>query len=203
MVNSLMNTTNNNQLHIGFLNDFGKKSHYLITFKKDDGNLTKFGYFCIKKPYHIDKSSSTLFEQSSGSSDYSYLIRNTEETAQVNIFSINLQVQKCLNKLYTSNVSDAELLGYLFEEIEKAFAKHDLLFVDAILANFDPTRTKIIISTGLLRVTSRAKTKLNSWMPCAAHIDEYLESCGENSKRLLRGLIKFDNAITISSTTAS
>jgi|GEM_PF-3308790 hypothetical protein len=199
MLNSLTNTINNSSSHINFLNE----SHHLIYLKKDDGNLTKVIPFWIKTPYRIDDSSSTL-EKSSVSSDYHPLIRNTEETKQIDIhYSINLQAQNYLNNLYSLKVSDAELLGYLFEEIEKSFAKHDLLFVDAVLANFDPTRTKTIISTGLLRVTSRAKKKLNSWMPCAAHINNYLNSCGENSKRLLRGLIKFDNAITISSSTIS
>jgi hypothetical protein len=120
-------------------------------------------------------------------------------------FSSNVisEAQNFLNRLYGMKLSNAEILGFLFEEIERAFAKHDLIYVNAILEKFEPNKTKTIISTGLLRVTSRAKKQLSSWLLCASKICQHLDSYGENSKHLLRGLIKFDNAITISSTTIS
>ena len=127
---------------------------------------------------------------------YFIALNNGLQTNQSNVSSHEAEVKKCLNKLYSLQASDAEVLGYIFELIENSFAKHDLLFVNTLLANFDPDRTKPIISTGLLRVTSRAKSKLSSWKSCAARIGEYLNSRGENTKHLLRGLIRTDDPIT-------
>jgi hypothetical protein len=158
----------------------------------------------VKPSYQDDSSSSTL--KSSYSSDQHYYLRilnNDEQTNRSNVTSIEAEAKRCLNKLYFLNASDAEALGYIFELIENAFAKHDLLFVNTLLANFDPNQTKLIVSTGLLRVTSRAKSKLSSWKLCAARISEYLNFRGENTKHLLRGLIRIDDPITISTTTLS
>lgn len=116
---------------------------------------------------------------------------------------LDLETKKCLNKLYSIRNSDAEALGFVFEIIESAFSKHELSFVNALLFNFDPSQTKPIVSTGLLRATSRAKLKLSSWKTCAAHVNEYLSSHGENTKHILRGIIRTDDPIILSTTTIS
>jgi hypothetical protein len=162
----------------------------------------------LVKPKYLDDSSSSTLECSRAPDQPHYLraLNDVDEvqTNQPKIGSqLEIEAQRCLNKLYSLHASDAEILGYVFELIENAFAEHDLLFVNALLANFDPNRTKLIISTGLLRVTSRAKSKLSSWKLCAARVSEFLNRRGENTKRLLRGLIRADDPIIFSTTTLS
>jgi hypothetical protein len=161
----------------------------------------------LVKPGYQDDSSSSALEDSRAFDRSGYLrTSNNVHEGQTNLSNVLLfetEAQKCLNKLYSLHTPDAEVLGYTFELVENAFAKHDLLFVNALLANFDPARTKPIVSTGLLRATSRARSKLSSWKLCAARISEYLNRRGENTKHLLRGLIRADDPITISTTTLS
>jgi hypothetical protein len=156
----------------------------------------------IKPQYRVDSSSSApenipVSEQNY----YSVNVFEKEKTKQA--YVDDTQAQRHLNKIYSLHTSDAEILGHAFEVIESAFARHDLLLVDTLLANFEPNRTKTIVSTGLLRATFRARTKLNSWKLCAAHVSECLNSRGENTKHILRGLIRADDSITITKTTLS
>lgn len=161
----------------------------------------------LVKPWYQDYSSSSTLENSHTFDRLEYLRTSNNvpegQTNQSNVLLFETEAQRSLNKLYSLHTSDAEVLGYTFELVENAFAKHDLLFVNALLANFDPDRTKPIVSTGLLRVTSRARSRLSSWKLCAARISEYLNRRGENTKHLLRGLIRADDPITISTTTLS
>lgn len=130
-------------------------------------------------------------------------LRNLSEENSTIHNPLDLEAKKCLSKLYSIRNSDAEALGFAFEIIESAFSKHELSFVNALLANFDPNQTKPIISTGLLRSTSRAKAKLGSWKVCAARVNECLSLRGENTKHILRGIIRNDDPIILSTTAIS
>lgn len=115
---------------------------------------------------------------------------------------LKLEAENCMSRLYLLN-DDAESLSYLFDIIEQSFANHDLLFVDALLSVFDPKKCKPILSTGLLRSTFRAKSSLTAWQFCASRVISYFNQKGENTQHLLRGLIRANDSITLSTTAIS
>lgn len=159
-----------------------------------------------KTPFLIKFSRIEAFKNASTVQNQSLRNASLQSLSEKNSTSYNpldLEAKKCLSKLYSIQNSDAEALGFAFEIIESAFSKHELSFVNALLTNFDPNQTKPIISTGLLRSTSRAKAKLSSWKVCAARVNECLSSRGENTKHILRGIIRNDDPIILSTTTIS
>lgn len=119
--------------------------------------------------------------------------------------SIKEEAVNCLNNIYSLNNhnDDAKSLSYLFKAIEEALARHDLLYIDALLSAYDPEKCKPIISTGLLRSTFRAKSNLTAWQLCISRIIKYFDQHNENTKHLLRGLMRANDRITVSTTTLS
>lgn len=73
--------------------------------------------------------------------------------------------------------------------IEDAVLRHDLNAINDYLRNFQPDTSPVIISTSLLRSTSRAKHLLPEWQGCLDTIKLYFDSESLNTNRLLRGLI--------------
>ncbi len=130
---------------------------------------------------------------------------NKEETEAIDPANfINKEAKSHLNQIYSyDKSSDSKALSYMFNLIEEAFSKHDLLLVDALLSNIDLVRTRKIVFIGLLRGTYRARSKLKSWNSCALQISKFLDSNGENTKRLLRGLNQLNDSFTLTSTTMS
>lgn len=128
-----------------------------------------------------------------------------KQTDECNYLSLKVEAERRMSQLYLLNKDDddAKSLSYLFDVIEQSFADHDLLFVDALLSTFDPKKCKPIISTGLLRSTFRAKSNLNAWRSCASRIISYLNQKGENTQHLLRGMIRANDGITLSTTSIS
>ena len=103
--------------------------------------------------------------------------------------NIKAEANRHLTILYELKDTTAAL-GYLFNLIENALHEHNLFMVDAILEQFNPYKVDTIISTGLARVTSRARQRLPSWITCICKIKKTCISRGEDASHLLRGLIK-------------
>lgn len=86
-------------------------------------------------------------------------------------------------------VPDVELLSNIFYAIETWFEQRNLEYVDEVLEEFEPSLFNPIISTGLLRCTSRAKNLLRYWNKCRDLVQADLETRGLDSKHLMRGLL--------------
>jgi hypothetical protein len=184
-----------------FYNGLNELPKAILVFVDDSTKIP----FLVTTGHQSDHSSSTREFSNAHNKLGNWKLSTYEgKTNLSNVSSVlENQAQNSLNKLYSMQLSDIQALDYLFELVESAFANHDLRFVDALLANFDPNRAKLIVSTGLLRATSRAKSKLNSWKLCAARVIEFLNARGENTTHLLRGLIQADDPIKFSSTSLS
>jgi hypothetical protein len=105
----------------------------------------------------------------------------------VHVKKANAFLECVYNKSASS--SKEEILSFIFESIENAFFNKNIFFINEVLYRFDPSKTQIIASTGLARVTFRARSKLESWYTCVTRIWEFLSDKGENPQRLLRGLV--------------
>lgn len=99
-----------------------------------------------------------------------------------------IQARRYLTVLYTIT-TDTDALGYIFNILENALREFNLLLVDAILEHFNPKRVNTAVATGILRVTSRAKTRLPSWITCLCKVKKILIKRGEDADHLLRGLV--------------
>ena len=83
------------------------------------------------------------------------------------------------------------LLSFFFDRIEGAFFNRDLQRVEALLDEFDPTRTLDIVSVSVFRSTFRAKNRFKFWDGCLARVIKHLNDSGKDWKRQLRGLVGF------------
>lgn len=83
----------------------------------------------------------------------------------------------------------ADALSYIYDIIEDSFAKRCTIVVDEILFLLNPKKCDIIISTGILRCCSRAKTHLNNFNFAIENVKNHINSQGLDSNYLLRGLV--------------
>lgn len=109
-----------------------------------------------------------------------------------------------LDRLYSESASaeqDAIILGDAFELVEKAFSEGNLLLVNELLANLDPTRLRQVVAVGLLRATFRVRGNLSEWKSCLGRVWRLLESRDESPKHLLRGLVRDNDPTQFAVTT--
>lgn len=106
-------------------------------------------------------------------------------------FSPSQRIWEAIYSDLDSGQEDAAL-GHLFEEIERAFSRQDLTFVDSILSDVNTTKANAFVLEGLLRGTYRARSKLRSWSDCLIRVVKQFESDRADASELLRGLIPRD-----------
>ena len=95
-----------------------------------------------------------------------------------------------LSQIYEKSAigAEAEALMLLYDATEGAFAKKNLPFVNALLAQFDPKRVKRMVAVGIVRGTFRAREELGAWQPCLERVAANLNENGYSAEKLLRGL---------------
>lgn len=101
-------------------------------------------------------------------------------------------VDETLTKVYEKSCAGAEpeALKFLFSTIETAFEQEDLVFVDSLLAKFEPKQVNRMVAVGMVRCTFRARKLLESWKACLDRVAESLLERGEPAAHILRGLYR-------------
>jgi hypothetical protein len=110
------------------------------------------------------------------------------------------EAKRCLSRLYAESMNSdrTKAIGFLFGTIEQAFSEQNPALITELLRYFDPELTPGMVAIGLLRATSRAKSKLPTWNACLVKTWQVLVKRHENAQHLLRGLIQPNDSNTFS-----
>lgn len=190
--------------NINCMNDYLSTSNppFVVVIKTASTCLPIVFSNAYENRMQIDTASTEL-NLNSNTNQTKQFFRIQTDTASTELnLPLSIEAINCLNQLYhlSLDASPVNALGFIFESIEKAFAVNNLLFINDVISNFDPNRTKQIIAIGLLRVTFRARCKIPGWNGCLTRVIGFLNSNTADTNRLLRGLLTKDDSIAYSRT---
>lgn len=99
--------------------------------------------------------------------------------------------EEMMTLLHDPNISDDHKVEPLFSYTEGWIAENDVARVDDLLRDLDVEKVGPYVMIAALRGNWRAKDVLPCYLPLFRKVYDELEKRGENTKRLLRGMLNW------------